>query len=168
MVTSRQKILHYYSSLHSRRKTMNFRFKITTFRFSTNNFTMRQIHLTLQVLLHHPQVPHSLRQRLLPHPTNPELKYLVADVPTYRLKVHYILATLHACCLTNRKFLYKTVPEIPCILLLIWPYNTHFMGHHVTMLYTIFYLPPCRPLLHVLRQRIPYPNDALSTILIIV
>jgi hypothetical protein len=53
-------------------------------------------------------------------------------------------------------------------LLALWPSNTHLMGHHVTMVYTIFYLPPCRPLLHVLWQRIPYPNDALSTILIMV
>jgi hypothetical protein len=50
----------------------------------TNNFTMRQIHPTLQDLLSHPHVPHSLRQRL-PHPTNPDRKYLVADVPTIEI-----------------------------------------------------------------------------------
>jgi hypothetical protein len=53
------------------RKTMNFRFDITNSRFSRTDFTMRQIH--------------------------PERKYLVADVPTYQLKVHSILGILHAC-----------------------------------------------------------------------
>jgi hypothetical protein len=52
------------------RKTMNFRFNITNSRFARTNFTMRQIH--------------------------PERKYLVADVPTYQLKVHSILGILHA------------------------------------------------------------------------
>jgi hypothetical protein len=33
---------------------------------------------------------------------HPERKYLVADVPTYQLKVHSILGILHACCLNPK------------------------------------------------------------------
>jgi hypothetical protein len=58
------------------RKTMNFRFNITNSRFARTDFTMRQIH--------------------------PERKYLVADVPTYQLKVHSILGIMHACCLNPK------------------------------------------------------------------
>jgi hypothetical protein len=58
------------------RKTMSFRFDITNSRFSRTDFTMRQI--------------------------LPERKYLVADVPTYQLKVHSIMGILHACCLNPK------------------------------------------------------------------
>jgi hypothetical protein len=58
------------------RKTMNFRSDITNSRFSRTDFTMRQIH--------------------------PERKYLVADVPTYQLKVHSNPGILHACYLNPK------------------------------------------------------------------
>jgi hypothetical protein len=62
VLTRKLALLFFIAKQVLERKTMNFRFEITNSRFSRTIFTMRQIH--------------------------PERKYLLADVPTYRLKVH--------------------------------------------------------------------------------